>query len=259
MPTWLLDLLRCPQCAAVFELDDGRLRCAEGHTYPIRDDVPRFVPDDSYASNFSLEWNRHRTTQLDTRHGRRSEDALSSKTGLSRADVEGKLVLDVGCGMGRFADVASRWGGRVVGFDLSYAVDAAQANLGGRENVAIAQADVFRLPFAPQSFDIVYSIGVLHHTPDCAAAFRSLVPLVKPGGVLAVWVYEVNALNQFSDVYRKLTTRMPKSWLYGLSCVAVPLYYIHRIPVIGWLSVMVLPTSMDHEPQWRVHSWMQVG
>src|SRR5208337_3717658 len=69
------------------------------------------------------------------------------------------------CGMGRFADVATRWGAHVVGIDLSLAAEVAARNLAGRK-ATILQADVFHLPFVPESFDFIYSIGVLHHTPD---------------------------------------------------------------------------------------------
>src|SRR5947199_61256 len=70
-----------------------------------------------------------------------------------------KLVLDVGCGMGRFADVATRWGAHVVCVDLSLAAEVAARNLADR-SATFFQADVFNLPFASESFDYIYSIGV---------------------------------------------------------------------------------------------------
>ena len=80
-------------------------------------------------------------------------------------------------------------GGSVVAVDLSFAIDAARENLSEREGIHFIQADIFRLPFRPQSFDFVYSWGVLHHTPDPPAAFSRLPPLVRPGGKLMVFVY----------------------------------------------------------------------
>jgi SAM-dependent methyltransferase len=77
----------------------------------------------------------------------------------------------------------------VVGIDLSYAVEASHRNFLDRPNVWIAQANIGSLPFKPESFDAIFSIGVLHHTPDTKAYFLKLVPLLKPGGTIAIWVY----------------------------------------------------------------------
>lgn len=211
------------------------------------------MTSDAYTTSFSFEWNRHRRTQLDDPTRRESEETFRGKTGLSPAETAGRLVLDVGCGMGRFADVISRWGGQVVGVDLSLAVEAAHANLGGRENVRILQADLFHLPFRPATFDIVYSIGVLHHTPDCAKAFRQLVPFVRPGGRLCVWVYgTMGPWERFARLYRKVTVRMPKRLLHALCHVAVPWYHICRLPLIGPLLWTLFPISRHPNPDWRV-------
>jgi len=92
-----------------------------------------------------------------------AERNFRKQTGFTPEELRGKLVLDVGCGMGRFAEVATCWGARVLGVDLSAAGEVAARNLLDREFVAL-QADVFSLPFAPGTFDQIYSIGVLHHT-----------------------------------------------------------------------------------------------
>ncbi len=158
--------------------------------YPVVRGIPRFVAGDRYAGSFSFEWYAHARPQLDSFRGDdASERQFRLKTGFAPEDLAGKLVLDAGVGAGRFADVASRWGADVVGVDLSYAVQAARANFERRGNVFLAQADIGALPFRPASFDAIFSIGVLHHTPDAHAFFRKLVPLLKPGGTLAVWVY----------------------------------------------------------------------
>jgi SAM-dependent methyltransferase len=258
-----LELLVCPDCGAALDLEAtaatgeeveaGVLRCASGHAYPIVRGIPRFVRSESYAANFGFEWTLHSKTQLDTPSRRESERQLMEKTGLGPADVRGKLVLDVGCGMGRFSDVISRWGGRVVGIDLSSAVDAALGNLRERKNVDLAQADVFHLPFRPGTFDVIFSIGVLHHTPDTRAAFDSLPRLLKPGGTIAVWVYSTSMREwaRNADRLRPLTTRLPKRLLYLLCHVAIPWYHLDRVARLRRFT-QFLPISVNPDPEWRV-------
>lgn len=191
--------LICPACQGALSLEtmesegdvvrSGKLTCESGHVYAIRDGVPRFVPTDDYVDTFSFQWRRHHLTQLDRLDRRESEETFFLSTGIKPAELAGQRVLDVGCGMGRFSDVVSRAGAGTVGIDLSFAIDAAHDNLGARPNVSLAQADVFALPFRKASFDCIFSIGVLHHTPDCRKAVMTLMPYLKPGGTLAVWLY----------------------------------------------------------------------
>lgn len=211
-------------------------RCS--NLFPITDGVLRFVDSEAYAGNFGFEWNKYSRTQLDNEVSNLSESQIREYTGFTPADFEGKWVLDVGCGMGRFAEVASRWGANVVGIDLSRAADVAAKNLSSRENVWICQASVLNLPFVEQSFDYIYSIGVLHHTPSCEQSFKCLPRLLKPGGSVAIWLYSgYNRWYRMSDFYRRFTTKLSPGALHAL-CVAIdPLYYVHRgllrIPGIG--------------------------
>ncbi len=251
-------VLACPRCGADLQDPDrwptGGARCLGcGSDFPIVRGIPRFVDTDAYVASFSFEWNRHRKTQLDDATSRESEETFREKTGLSPEDVAGRLVLDVGCGMGRFADVVSRWGGQVVAIDLSLAVEAAHANLGGRDNVRILQANLFHLPFRLGTFDIVYSLGVLHHTPDCEKAFRQLVPFVRPGGRLCVWVYgTMGPWERFARLYRRVTVRLPRRLLHAICHLAIPWYHVCRLPLVGDLLWTVFPISRHPNPDWRV-------
>lgn len=97
-------------------------------------------------------------------------------------DVRGRPVLDGGAGAGRYAEVVAGWDAEVVAIDLAGAIDVAAENLRGLPSTHFVQADLFALPFRSETFDMAYSIGVLHHTPDTAAAFREVAALVKKGG-----------------------------------------------------------------------------
>jgi SAM-dependent methyltransferase len=261
IPEKVLSVLRCLSCRGQLDDQGSELMCGGcGRKYPRVDGVVRFVDAQHYAGSFGFQWHLHARTQLDTEQSRRSEEAFRLRTGFQPEDLAGKLVLDVGCGMGRFADVALRWGAYVVGVDLSIAAEVASRNLAGRD-ATIFQADVFQLPFAPNSFDFIYSIGVLHHTPDCERAFKMLPGLLKPGGSIAVWLYSrYNNWYKMSDVYRKVTRRMPPKLLHKLCYGVIPLYGVHRVlkkipfvgrPASGALALMV-PMAFDEDPKWRV-------
>jgi 2-polyprenyl-3-methyl-5-hydroxy-6-metoxy-1,4-benzoquinol methylase len=171
--------------------------------------VVRFVDTQHYAGSFGFQWKVYARTQLDSEQSRRSENAFRCRTGLRPEDLAGKVVLDVGCAMGRFAEVASHWGAHVVGIDLSLAAEVAARNPAGG-TATIFEVDIFQLPFAPESFDAIYSIGVLHHTPNCEQTFKLLPPLLKPGGGIVIWIYSAyNRWYRISDLYRKVTRRLP--------------------------------------------------
>jgi SAM-dependent methyltransferase len=188
---------------------------SQGTKYPVVRGIPRFVASDHYVRSFSFEWNTHSSTQLDCFRGDdSSERQFRQKTGFTPEELRGKLVLDAGVGAGRYSDVASRWGADVVGVDLSYAVEASQCNFADRSNVFIAQADIGALPFRRGSFDAIFSIGVLHHTPDTRAYFLKLVPLLKPGGTIAIWVYPREGDYIVRNAWIRFVNKIPPYMFY---------------------------------------------
>jgi SAM-dependent methyltransferase/uncharacterized protein YbaR (Trm112 family) len=267
----LLQWICCPACKGDFTMtvaktsehgiEEGVLACtACVSSYPITRGVPRFVQSDGYVQSFSYEWNRFNRVQLDPANGTtESEDTFIEKTGLTAADLKGKLVLDVGCGAGRFSEVVSRWGGRVIGIDFSFAVEASQRNLKERGTVDIIQADVFNLPLRPEIFDVIFSIGVLHHTRDTREAFLRLPALLKEGGTIAVWLYYYTdqLYNAATDFWRRIFTRVPSqlayAWCWLLVALFSPLYranWFHQAPF--WHLPRLLPVNTHPNFQWRV-------
>ncbi len=228
----------CPNCAARFEIVRG---------------VARFVDSQAYTGSFGFQWNHFAKSQLDSANGTtRSRDTFVEKTGFALAELRGKRILDAGCGMGRFAEIVAAAGAEVHAVDLSAAADAAHDNLDGRGNITFYQADILNLPFAEGTFDYIYSIGVLHHTPNTRRAFERLAPLLRPGGRIAIWVYSTKLrLMIGSEIIRPLTSRLPKPLLLELCRIAKPLYYVHRLPVVGLATCALLPTSLNPEPEWR--------
>jgi 2-polyprenyl-3-methyl-5-hydroxy-6-metoxy-1,4-benzoquinol methylase len=179
------------------EIEEGTLQCATCEAeFPIRRGVPRFATSpepevESVMRTYGEQWAEFRHRDGLIWHWS-LEDRIKSflfEIDASPHELEGTLVIDAGCGSGIVASqVATRYGAEVVGFDLSNAVEAAQAH-----NISplchFVQASVFDPPLKRDAFDIVYSHGVLMMTPDTRRAFRSIAPLAKPGGKVYLWVY----------------------------------------------------------------------
>ena len=107
----VLAILRCLDCQGGLASGAGGLVCLQcGREYPLLNGVLRFVDAQNYAGSFGFQWKLYSRTQLDDASSQRSERAFRRRTGFRPEDLAGKLVLDVGCGMGRFAEVATRWG-----------------------------------------------------------------------------------------------------------------------------------------------------
>ena len=191
-----------------------------------------------YTDSFGLQWNRFRRVQLDSYSGTTiSRDRLFSASGWP-SDLTGHLILEAGSGAGRFTEVLLRTGARIISMDLSTAVRANRLN-NPSERALIVQADIHRIPCRAEAFDHVLCLGVLQHCPDVEAAFRSLVPFIKPGGDIVIDVYDIETKQQSTVrpgyVFRQVTTRMPPALLLRLVRWSVPsLLTVKR--GIRWLS-----------------------
>ena len=262
----LVPLLRCPRSRDPLhvgtnanadpdaDVATGTLETDRGVRWPIVRGVPRFVPSDEYAGSFGFQWNRFPATQLDSRSGLTiSRDRFLAQWALPPEWFAGRRILDVGCGSGRFAEIAVSLGAEVVAVDLSSAVDACWSNLGHLPSLHVVQASVYDLPFAPASFDAVYCFGVIQHTPDVKRSFMSLARMVRPGGELAVDVYQHDwkSLLHPKPWLRPVTSRLPQDTLFGAIERAAPflLKLSHAaggVPVVGRALRRAVPVA-DYE------------
>lgn len=257
----LLLRLRCPQSGQLLsleshtaggEIDSGWLVSEDARNqYPIRGGIPRFVPESNYANNFGMQWNHFSKTQLDSYSGHPiSAERFWKATGWRSEDLRGQWVLDVGCGSGRFAEVALSAGAHVVALDYSSAVDACYANLKHHPNLHVVQGDIYALPFARESFSFVYSLGVLQHTPDVDSAFAVLPLMLAGGGRLCVDYYEKSFRSRMLPKYwlRPITKKLPKAQLFSAIECLVPVLLpisqaLGRFPVVGLLLKRLIPVA----------------
>jgi SAM-dependent methyltransferase len=248
----LLGLLRCPKTGQKLliesndnftgEVQSGMLVSEDGiNRYPIVNGIPRFVDQLNYADNFGAQWNMFRKTQLDSYSGVPiSSDRFWLATNWKPESLKGQWVLDVGCGAGRFAEVALKAGAKVVALDYSSAADACYENLKDHRDLYVVQGDIYALPFADGAFPYIYSLGVLQHTPDVAKAFNSLPPKLSPGGHLCVDYYwkRLRTVLNVKYLLRPFTKRMEHQKLFKFLQPKIPaLLMISRslgaVPLIG--------------------------
>ena len=243
MKPTLLPLLACPECGSDLEVrvdrqaggevESGALECAAcNRGFPILRGIPRFATAPSEAAarttvqRFGWQWLEFRERLAEYRAA-----FLDWVLPLGEPDFAGQVVLDAGCGMGRFTEVAASFGAAaVVGMDLSESVEVAQQIARQRENLHVVQADLLHPPLK-RAFDLAFTLGVLHHLPDGEAGFVSLLRCVRPGGRIHIWVYgrEGNEwlLRLVDPLRRQLTSRLPLALLRVLAwLVAAPLHLV---------------------------------
>lgn len=237
----LLEFLVCSECQSTLEchvaeekggeIETGTLTCVQCNSqYPIHRGIPRFVTGErplagqnaATADAFGWEWQ-----EFSELHDLATYEAqfLDWIHPIQADFFQGKVVLDAGCGMGRFSLVSSCFGAEtVLAVDASEAVDAARKNAGPFANVHLIQGDIHRLPLRrgeDAQVDFAFSIGVLHHLDDPQAGFNALIRHLRAEGSIFAWVYgrENNGwLVRFVNPIRMaLTSRLPRRALYQLS------------------------------------------
>jgi len=240
----LLNELACPQCNAAIklivketdkEIKEGILYCNDCKTeFQVKNYIPRFVSPENYAQSFGFQWNKHARTQIDKFSGiNMSRDRFFQVTKWSD-NLEGQKILEAGCGAGRFTQIAIQTGAEVFSFDYSNAADANLENNGLQDKLHFLQADIYHIPLQKSYFDKIFCFGVLQHTPDPKRAFMSLIPYLKPGGEIAIDIYDLTFRAFVNPKYwlRPITKRLPSEQLYKLVQKLVPKFF----PVKMWIT-----------------------
>ncbi|HQX44300.1 MAG TPA: class I SAM-dependent methyltransferase [Saprospiraceae bacterium] len=193
--------------------------------FPITNFIPRFVPKDNYANNFGFQWNKHRKTQLDsyagiTLSGKRVEEVIGNRI----QSLDNQRILEAGSGAGRFTEIFKISNCTLYSFDYSSAVDANLKNNGFDFN--LFQASIYDIPFRKETFDSVFCLGVIQHTPDPEKTFRCLSDQVKPGGKLFVDIYETRKYSMYTWKYllRPIFKLFPQNFQYNLVVVLVSIF-----------------------------------
>ncbi len=193
-----------------------------GRKFPILNGIPRFCPADNYSESFGFQWNQFDRTQLDLHSGvDQTQQRFFAETGWDPQELSHCSLLEVGSGAGRFSEVILRTTTGVLhSVDYSSAVDVNRRNNASYgERLQLAQASIYELPFADNSFDKVFCLGVLQHTPSFSDSVAALISKARAGGEIVVDFYPINGwYTKLHSKYllRPITKRLPKPVLLNL-------------------------------------------
>lgn len=232
-----------PKSGKKLTLENGHWVGGADEQYPIVNDIPRFVSADNYANAFGFQWNQFRTTQLDSALDvNDSIERIERCLGVKMKELEGKNLLEVGCGAGRFTEIFVKYGILTHSIDLSNAVEANLKNIGKKENYKIAQASVYEIPYPENAFDVVFCLGVVQHTPSPEQTIAALYKMVKSGGLMTIdhYKWRLSYYSTFKPLYRRrlriLAPEVAYKKIKKLTDFYFPLHWKFRnIAPLNWL------------------------
>ena len=232
-------------------------------SYNVINSIPRFVSGESYCRSFSVEWTIHKVTQYDRYYGRKlSEERFFKETGWDR-NLSEQIIIEAGCGSGRFTEWALSTGATVLSFDLSQAVEVNKENNGNHPNLFIVQADISNIPFRKGMADKLFCFGILQHTPSPKKALYSLIPFIKDkGGEIVFDIYRKTFHTKY--LVRPFTKwiaphvlyRLCKSWIDLMWPMAS---FLRRMspqygPKVNW-QLMIADHSREGIPKDKLKEW----
>jgi SAM-dependent methyltransferase len=249
-----LVFLVCPDCHGELrstvesfagdEVVEGRLTCAEcAIDYPIRRGIPRFpcaepetARERRLRDRFAWQARRFGTDGFGASDAGPPFESFVAP--LEERDFQGRVVLEAGCGTGRWAIAAARWGARdVLAIDVGDAALVARENARGHPTVHVVQADLRRLPLRrgfTSQIDLAFSIGVLHHLEDPLGGLRALADVTRRDGRVHFWLYAAEGntglASRLDPLRSHVTSRLPLPVVSGLAfALCAGLYPVSRL------------------------------
>lgn len=198
--------------------------------------------DLSTVSSFGDEWLRFDQSAMTVYEARKIFNEYFSIFPWDRLPEHAE-GFDMGCGSGRWAYWVAPRVGRLHCIDPSGAIEVTQRNLAQFNNVICHRAGVGDYPLPPCSQDFGYSLGVLHHVPDVAAAIRSCAELLKPGAPLLLYIYYAfdhrpkwyQAIWRLTDFMRKRISLLSPA---AKRCVTDAIAFFVYLPLAQFSSVL---------------------
>lgn len=286
MKKTLMKIIVCPSCNKNLQLLiqkkinedilEGKLKCKNcKKQYSITEGIPRMALNfdecnvkrikKRTAAVWGYQWTYFTDLLKES-----EEQFLRWLTPMKKEDFKNKLVLDAGCGTGRHAYLSSKFGAKVIAIDLGEGVVTAK-NLNKNNNVEVIQADIYNLPFKNNTFDFIYSIGVIHHLPNPQKGVESLNKKLKSGKEISIWIYGYEnsfIMVKLIEPLRKFLKGTNLKFLNYLSMlITLPYFLITKLIYrpINKLNIKFLENNLPYNSYFYqfsafgfYHHWMNV-
>ena len=199
-----IDIFCCPKCAGPLDVDERGIGCAQCRLFRDQsDNIPQLFYPNEWDPSAPDVTDRIKSFYEDTPFPNYDGfDNVASLLDKSRRSVFAKLlddqvplgsrIIECGCGTGQMSNFLSIGNRTVVGTDLclnSLRLAQSFKEKNNLSRVLFVQMNLFRPCFRPESFDLVISNGVLHHTSDPLLGFKTIAALAKPGRFVLIGLY----------------------------------------------------------------------
>lgn len=251
----LKDLVKCVKCGLFMNINDNDISCECGYSLVFKDNVLIMNLETGYAESFGEQWTQFSTTQIDSINGSSlSEQRFFSETGWSKEELKDAVVLDLGCGSGRFTEIASRFAKFVIAVDLSSSVFAFPPEISSQKNILRIHGDMRHLPINFSKITHVFSIGVLQHTPNPYKTIEYILGPLEAETKFAFTAYGKRWYTKFQAKYlwRFLTKRISRKKLlkiirFIVTHLYVPLLALTSLSILEKPIKFILPFSIYPE------------
>lgn len=247
-----------PQNGLSLKKINDKLIDDNGNFYPIINYVPRITYSKNYSLNFGFQWNSFINTQLDGPSLKLSLNRFQASTNWNLDNLNNLDILEVGSGAGRFSRILLNYSNcNLWSIDYSNAVDANIVNNYhiNKNRFNLFQASIYESPFPDDSFDKVFCLGVLQHTPDFEKSIQMLILKAKKGSEIVVDFYPIKGWwTKIHSKYllRPITKRLSYSLLLRIIKVnitwLIPLFDILIFFKLGFLTRFLPITDLRGFP-----------
>lgn len=225
----IVQYLKCPICHSDLKKEKDIITCKScKKKYVIDKGIIKMDLNDDFLTKkvkktYDFGWNKWRGFRNEY-----TKEFFSMVKPLKKEDFKGKVIVDLGCGQGRFTKILADCSAKeIIAIDIGNSIYLAKNKLKKHKNISFIQADIYNLPLKPK-IDMVVCLGVLQHLKSPSLAFKKIIELCKNGTEVVIWVYGNSRIITLLKSIRKFSKKMPLKIVYYLTYALCPFMYLFK-------------------------------